>query len=85
MARRKQARASSGAPGLQNGPGIGPALNPLGINNQPGRFKRGHYLDPTVALEEWESELSIWFKDEQRVAAFSQPVKPRNGGSHAKP
>jgi hypothetical protein len=74
MARRKQTRASSGAPGITNG--IGPALNPLGIN-QPGRFKHGHYLDPHQALLEFRSELEIWFDDDNRVAAFSQPVRKR--------
>jgi hypothetical protein len=82
MARRKQTRASSGAPGVSNG--MGPALNPLGIN-QPGRMPRGHYLDPTVALEEWESELEIWFKDPARVEAFGQPVRPRHNSGGAPP
>jgi hypothetical protein len=68
MARRKQARASSGAPGITNG--IGPALNPLGIN-QPGRFKHGHYLDPHQALLEIEHPSARW-------AGFElKPIRPR--------
>ena len=73
---RKQRRASSGAPGIQNGPGIGPALNPIGLSNSgPGQ----RYLDPQVAFEV-ERKNTAWnrfWDDEKAVARFSRPVQPR--------
>ena len=70
MARRKQPIASSGAPGIQNGPGIGTALNPLGLQ-QEHKMPYGNFLDPTVALEQVPHPSAKW-------AGFElQPCKPR--------
>ena len=72
MARRKAQRdPRSGAPGIGVKRNAGaPALNPIGIN-QPGRFKHGHYLDPTVALGKVPHPSAEWADIEL------QPCKPR--------
>ena len=73
MARRKQSRASSGAPSVRNG--MGPALNPIGLSNARGG--KGLYLDGNVALAEFKSEWEKFFDDPKKVQRFSQPVRSR--------
>jgi hypothetical protein len=68
MARRKQTRASSGAPGISNG--IGPALNPLGLQ-QANPMRHGNFLDPTTALGKVPHPSAEWADIEL------QPCKPR--------
>jgi hypothetical protein len=73
---RKQARASSGAPGLRNGPGIGPSLNPLGLS-QGGQNPL--FLDITVAADYYRnnSAWKRWHADADAQALWSAPVQPR--------
>ena len=71
MARKqRQAIASSGAPGIQNGPGIGTSLNPLGLQ-QTNPMPYGNYLDPTVALKEVPHPSAKW------AGVDLQACKPR--------
>jgi len=79
MARRKQQRASSGAPGLKTGGSIGPALNPIGLQ-QTGPGQR--YLDATVALEEHKTPWQKFWANEKAVNTFSRPVRSRLRGGN---
>ena len=77
MARRKQQRSSSsGAPGIKNGPGIGPALNPLGLS-QGGANPL--FLDIEVAADYYRenSEWKRWHSNADAQAQWAQPVQPR--------
>lgn len=72
--RRKPQRASSGAPGIKNGPGIGPALNPIGMGQTGPGTK---YLDPTVAAAEYVSPWQSFWDSPKQVERFSKPVRSR--------
>jgi hypothetical protein len=76
MARRKAQRASSGAPGLRNGPGIGPSLNPLSLAQQS---PLGLFIDIEVARKAYEegSAWKRWHADAEAQALWSAPVQPR--------
>jgi len=67
---RKQRKASSGAPGLKIGGTIGPALNPIGLQ-QANRMPYGNYLDATVAMQEIEHPSAKW------AGIELMPCKPR--------
>ena len=62
------------SPGVKRGGSIGPALNPTGL--QQGR-KKGLYLDPHVARDEYVSDWDRWSDDEKSQAHFSKPVRSR--------
>lgn len=62
------------SPSIKRGGSIGPALNPIGL--QQGR-KKGLYLDGNTALAEYESEWEKFFADPKKVQRFSQPVRSR--------
>jgi hypothetical protein len=71
---RKQARASSGAPGIVNG--MGKSLSPLAIAQQS---PLGLFVDIEVARKAYE-EGSAWRKwnaDPEAQARWAAPVKPR--------
>lgn len=74
MARRKQQRASSGAPSIRNGMG-GPALNPIGLSNARGG--KPMYLDGNVALQEHVTEWQKFWDNPRKVERFSKPVRSR--------
>ena len=73
---RKSRRSSSGAPGIVNGPGIGPSLNPLGLS-QGGANPL--FLDITVAADYYRenSEWKRWHANAEAQALWAQPVQPR--------
>ena len=73
---RKTRRASSGAPGISNGPGIGPALNPLGLS-QGGANPL--FLDIEVAADYYRenSEWKRWYSNADAQAQWAQPVQRR--------
>ena len=77
---RKTRRASSGAPGIVNGPGIGPALNPLGLS-QGGANPL--FLDITVAADYYRNNSAWrkWHADAGAQALWSAPVQPRRRNS----
>jgi hypothetical protein len=82
MARRKQQRASSGAPGIKNGMG-GPSLNPIGLSRGG---QNPLFIDITVARDYYEqnSEWRQWHADADAQARWAAPVQPRrrnNGGA----
>ena len=62
------------SPSVKRGGGIGPALNPIGL--QQGR-KKGFYLDGNTALAEYKSEWEKFFDDSKKVEHFSRPVRSR--------
>ena len=76
MAKQKQRKASSGAPGISNGMG-GPALNPIGLSNAGGGQR---YVDATVAADNYQTDWAKFWADEKAVANFSQPVRSRQNG-----
>ena len=67
MAKQKQRKAISGAPGIKTGGAIGPALNPLSLSQRGGV----NYLDPNVALQEIEHPSAKW------AGVELQPCKAR--------
>lgn len=78
MARRKVTRHPvSGAPGVGVKRSAGaPSLNPI---------TRPHgYLDASVRkreIEEFDNNLALFFSNQAAVDAWSQPVRPINGGA----